>query len=77
MIEQIVIAICGLSSVYLSQDRDPRRQRFACLFGLCAQPFWFYACWKAQQWGIVALAFVYTAGWARGVWNFWIKPGRP
>ena len=72
MIEQAVIAICGIVSVWLSQDRRHSLRRYACLFGLLAQPFWLYATWKAQQWGIVLLTFVYAAGWGRGVWNFWI-----
>lgn len=76
MLEQIVIAICGLSSVYLSQDTRPSWQRFACIFGIIAQPFWMYATWEASQFGIFALSFVYAAGWARGVNNFWIKPRR-
>lgn len=74
MIEQIVIGVCGLTSVWLSQDKRRSWQKWACIFGLFAQPFWFYACWKAEQWGIVGLTFVYTAGWCRGVYNFWIKP---
>lgn len=73
MIEQVVIAICGLASVWLSQDTRRDVQRFACIFGLVAQPFWFYACVKAEQWGIVLLTFVYFAGWARGFYNFWIR----
>lgn len=75
MIEQLVIAVCGMSSVWLSQDRRRSWQRFACLFGIVAQPFWMYATWHASQWGIFALSFVYAAGWARGVWNFWLRPG--
>lgn len=74
MIDQIVIGICGLSSVWLSQDARPQWQRFACLFGLVAQPAWFYTAWTHEQWAIVAPAFVYTAGWMRGVYNFWLRP---
>lgn len=73
MIEQIVIGFCGMASVWLSQDKRRNVQRFACIFGILAQPFWLYATWKAGQYGIVMITFVYTAGWARGVWNFWIK----
>lgn len=72
MIEQIVIAICGIASVWLSQDSRRSWQRFACLFGLIAQPFWMYATWQAQQWGIFLLAFVYAAGWLRGVRTYWL-----
>lgn len=73
-LDQVVIGVCGLSSVWLSQDRRPRVAKWACIFGLCAQPAWFYTTWMAGQWAIFGLAFIYTAGWARGVWNFWIKP---
>ena len=73
MIEQIIIAICGVSSVWLSQDTRPGLRRWACIFGIIAQPAWLYATIKAGQWGIVLLTFVYTAGWARGVWHYWLK----
>lgn len=72
LIAQIVIAICGLSSVYLSQDARPAWRRWACIFGLCAQPAWLYATVAAEQWGIVCLVFVYTWGWYRGFRNFWL-----
>jgi hypothetical protein len=39
---------------------------------MLAQPFWFYAAWKAEQWGIFAIATLYTYAWARGVWTHWI-----
>lgn len=74
MIEQTVIAVCGTASVWLSQDHRLERQRWACLVGLAAQPFWAYATWNAAQWGIFALSFVYAASWCRGIWNFWLRP---
>lgn len=73
MIEQTIIAICGITSVWLSQDHRQAVQRWACIFGVFAQPFWMYATWKAGQWGIFLLAIFYTIGWLRGVYNFWIK----
>lgn len=76
MLAQIGIAVLGLLSIFLANDVNPRLRRFACIAGLCAQPFWFWATWQAQQWGIFAMAFVYTAMWARGLWNFWILPWR-
>lgn len=76
MIEQVVIVVFGITAVWLSQDVRRDRRRFACIAGLCAQPAWIYATWKAQQWGICLLALVYTAGWCRGVWNYWIRPWR-
>tara|TARA_R110000868_G_scaffold411755_1_gene708921 strand:- start:32931 stop:33155 length:225 start_codon:yes stop_codon:yes gene_type:complete len=72
MIEQVVIGICGVTSVFLSQDPNIRRQRWACIFGLFAQPFWMYATFIAEQWGIFALSFLYAWGWARGIKIYWV-----
>lgn len=74
MIDQVAIGIFGIASVWLSQDPREAWRRWACVAGLCAQPFWFYATFSAGQWGIFALSFVYTAGWARGAWHLWIRP---
>jgi hypothetical protein len=71
MIEQIAIALCGITSIYLSQDSRASWRRYACIFGICAQPFWLYATWRAGQWGMFALTIAYTIGWMRGIRNFW------
>lgn len=73
LIEQIAIGLCSVMAVFLSQDDRVGRRRFACLFGLASQPFWFYATWKAQQWGIFALSFLYTYSWLRGFANHWLR----
>lgn len=77
MIEQIGIMICGLTAVFLSQDPRHDWRKWACIFGLCGQPFWFYATWKAGQWGIFGLSFLYAYSWARGVNTYWIKRTPP
>lgn len=73
MFEQLAIGLCGVTAVFLSQDARLSRRRYACLFGLASQPFWFYATWKAQQWGIFALSFLYAFSWMRGFVQHWIK----
>lgn len=75
MIEQILIGSLGATTIYLTQDPRPAWRRAACLFGLAAQPAWFYATITAQQWGMVAVCVLYTLGWMRGVWHHWLKPG--
>ena len=70
MIEQIVIAVFGGAAVFLVGCKGPA-QRYGYLLGLLGQPFWFYSAWKAEQWGIFALAFWYTFSWARGLKNNW------
>jgi hypothetical protein len=71
--EQIAIALLGTTAVWLSQDHREERRRWACIFGLFGQPFWFYSAWQAQQWGIFALCFLYTLSWARGFRNGWLR----
>lgn len=67
MIAQLGIATFGLLAVWLSQDTRIQRRRWAPVFGLVGQPFWFYAAWTTEQWGIFALCFLYSASWARGL----------
>lgn len=71
--EQIAIALTGATAVWLSQDAREGWRKWACIFGLCGQPFWFYSAWMAQQWGIFALCFLYTFSWARGFRNNWMR----
>ena len=73
MIEQLVIAICGIGGVWLSQAPTDNARRWACILGLISQPAWFYATYQAEQWGIFALGFLYAAGYLRGLHTFWIR----
>lgn len=76
MIEQIAIAATGVTAIWLTQSKNERTRRFACLFGLAGQPFWFASAIAAEQWGIFALCVFYTWAWSRGVWNNWLDPKR-
>lgn len=73
MIEQLGIALLSVTAVWLSQDSRESWRRWACICGLLAQPFWYYATWKAEQWGIFALCFVYTYCWWRGFRLYWLR----
>lgn len=73
MLAQLAIGLFGVTAVFLSQDPRISRRCYACLFGLAAQPFWFYTTWQAHQWGIFALSFFYTFSWARGFVAHWIR----
>lgn len=73
MIEQIGIAATGVTAIFLSQDKRENVRKWACIFGLIGQPFWFYSSFVAGQWGIFGLCFLYTMAWWRGFINNWIK----
>lgn len=82
MIAQIFIALFGVTAVALSQSTLEARRRWAPVFGLIGQPFWFYSAWETQQWGIFVLCVLYTLTWAKGFYNSWIaksatKEGTP
>lgn len=76
MIAQIGIAIFGVIAVWLSQAANEHQRRYACLFGLASQPFWFWSAYSAEQWGIFALCVLYAASWLRGFHHQWMKKGR-
>lgn len=77
MIAQLAIVSLGVIAVCLSQMASPRAQRFACLFGLAGQPFWFYVTWTTDQWGMFGLCFGYTWAWLMGLWQHWLRHRTP
>lgn len=64
-LDQIGITLSGVIAIWLTQDKRATWRRWACIFGVFAQPFWFYAAWKAEQWGIFAMCMLYSYAWAR------------
>ena len=74
-IEQFGIALFGVTAIWLSQDSRPEFSKLACIFGLIGQPFWFYATWQAEQWGMFALCFLYSAAWIKGFKTNWMRRG--
>lgn len=71
-LDQIAIACTGVIAIWLSQDVRPQWRKWACIFGLCAQPFWFWTTYHAEQWGIFAMCFLYTWSWLKGFRNNWL-----
>jgi hypothetical protein len=76
MIDQIGIALTGVTAIFLTQSKHEWLRRYACLFGIAGQPFWIYSALHAEQWGVLALTALYTLAWAKGVWAHWLKPMR-
>jgi len=70
--EQIAIVFTGAVAIWLTQQANESWKKYACLFGLAGQPFWFYASYQAEQWGVFAMCFVYTWSWLLGFKNNWL-----
>lgn len=75
--EQLAIAVTGCVAIWLANDQREGWRKWASVFGLAGQPFWFYSAFVAEQWGILAMTFVYTAAWARGFRNNWMRSNPP
>lgn len=61
-------------AVVLSQVQAFNLRRWACIFGLLGQPFWFIETYQAHQTGMFVMCFIYTGAWFLGVYNGWVKP---
>ena len=72
MIAQIIIALFGVTSIWLSQSKEYDKRKWACLIALFAQPAWFVTTYQNEQWGMFALCFLYTASWIKGFHTYWI-----
>lgn len=73
MIEQIFIAITGVTGIWLTQQNNEKLKRYACILGMLGQPFWFYSSYQAGQWGIFLMSFFYTFAWGVGIKNNWLS----
>lgn len=69
--DQIGVAFTSLIAVWLTQQGNKGLQRYACFFGLAGQPFWFYATYTAEQWGIFMMSIFYTCSWLVGLKRHW------
>ena len=74
MIEQIFIAVTELVAISLLQDKRNEFRKWACIFGILGQPFWFYSSYQAGQWGAFILCFFFTAAWCKGIKDYWLTP---
>lgn len=71
MIAQIGIALTGAVAIWLTQQSNESLKKYACLFGVAGQPFWFYSAYQAEQWGIFVMCFFYAYSWLIGVRAYW------
>jgi hypothetical protein len=77
VIEQVGIAVTGVTAIFLTQSKSGEARRYACLFGLAGQPFWIWSAWSASQWGVLLLTAFYTVAWTKGVWVHWFAMAKP
>ncbi|KAB2901003.1 MAG: hypothetical protein F9K35_06185 [Burkholderiaceae bacterium] len=73
-LDQIAIAALGAVAVWLSQARSEAARRWACITGLCSQPFLFYAVWNFGLSEAFVFSALYAVAWLHGLWVYWLRP---
>lgn len=71
-IDQVLLGICGVTAIWLSQDHRERVRRWACIFGLAGQPFWLYATFTKELWVMFIICIFYTFSWWKGFNQWWL-----
>lgn len=73
IIIQIILSVLSLSSLFCITRESITVRKYAPIFGLLSQPFWIYATFKASQFGMFLLSFIYTIIWVNTFYNMWIN----
>lgn len=66
MIAQTAIFVLSATAAIMVASTG-KWHRWGFVVGMVSQPFWLYATWTAEQYGIFALAIYYTFAWALGI----------
>lgn len=74
MIEQVFIAVTELIAVGLLQAKTRQYRKWASIFGLLGQPFWFYTSYQQEQWGVFMVCFCFLALWIKSFKDNWLTP---
>lgn len=74
MIEQVFIAVTELIAVGLLQAKTRQYRKWAAIFGLLGQPFWFYTSFQQEQWGVFLVCFCFLALWIKSLKDNWLTP---
>lgn len=71
--ENWLILLTGPTAVYLTQVKNPKLHRYACIFGMVGQIGWVFTLYQHQQWGAFASCFAYTYAWYVGLNKYWLE----
>jgi hypothetical protein len=66
---QAYIYLTACAAIACMTHPSPQRRFLGYVVGLAGQPAWLWTSWSAHQWGVVAVAVVWTAFYFRGVWT--------
>jgi len=70
---QVGVLVFGLLAIWLVYSQNTLIARWAPVFGLLSQPFFVFAAWQAEQYGMLVLSVFYTVSWCRGIYRCWFQ----
>ncbi|MCK5600499.1 hypothetical protein KAR91_01450 [Candidatus Pacearchaeota archaeon] len=69
-LDQVGLLLFGAAAIYLvGLEPSNPYQKWGYVVGLISQPFWLYATYRDEQWGIFYLSIFYTYSWSAGIYN--------
>lgn len=71
---QTLIAALTIPALFLVAQHSFYRRRWGFLLGISAQPFWLYATFSPDTYGMFVVSVFTTGTWFLGVWNHWLHP---
>ena len=60
---QLAIPVLSGSSV---MSMSNKKYKLGFMFGIIGQPFWFYATYTSEQWGMFAISFLFAYAQIKG-----------
>ena len=70
LVQAAILILSGVTA-WLLASKHARVRRWGYVVGIVGEPFWLYASWVTNQWGVVLLALWWTAQYIRGAINNW------
>ncbi len=73
-LDQVCLATFGITAIWLTNDSRESFQKWGPVIGLLGQPFWLYATYNKELWGMLIICCFYTVAWIKGVIKWHFKP---
>lgn len=70
---QVGLASLSLTATWLSLRKSTVMRRYACFFGMAAQPFWICSSLAAHQYGVLLATAAYSAMWVHNFYSTWVR----
>jgi hypothetical protein len=68
----VQVAIMFFSCLSISFFSSKRHGKWGFVSGIIGQPFWFYATWTGEQWGMFVVSLYFMAMHLKGFYyHFW------